>query len=133
MRKLVTLLSIAAFAATTGDRSLMDAVKQGDTAAALSMLKHDAVALFWPFAAVSHQAHFDLAEISVGYRLLIAHDTQLRKQRRQLAGVEHHTGADRSALVGVTMEAFDDENSARFESSLDDVRDFAASHITEQN
>src|SRR5713226_8895940 len=65
MRKLVTLLSIAAFAATTGDRSLMDAVKQGDTAAALSMLKHDAVALFWPFAAVSHQAHFDLVEIGL--------------------------------------------------------------------
>ena len=35
-----------------------------------------------PLAAVPHQAHFDLAEISVGDRLFIAYNAQFRKQRR---------------------------------------------------
>src|SRR5437763_8245144 len=79
-------------------------------------------ALFRLFAAITHEAHFALAEIGVGYGLLITHDTQLRKQRRQLAGVKHDTCTDGSTLRRVTMEAFYDQNTAGFEGSLDGVR-----------
>src|SRR5438034_1384247 len=91
------------------------------------------MALFRPLGAVAHEAHFHLAEIGVGHGLFIAHHTQLREQRRQLAGIEYHCPADRSALGGVGMEAFDDENSAGLEGSLENVRHSAASHIAEQD
>jgi hypothetical protein len=76
------------------------------------------VGLLWPFAAVPHQSYFVLAEICIRDGLFISNDSQLLKERRQLAGIENHGWADWSALGYIAMESFHDENPTRLERAL---------------
>ncbi len=53
--------------------------------------------------------------------------------RRQFAGIENHTSPNRTAFRGVTVEGFNDENSAGLQSALEDRSHFTPADVAEDD